>query len=125
MRYVVRRISPWSAAKVGSVVGLLQGVVVGLLISAAGKAAAPYLAYADQPVASIGWAAASLTALFVAALTVVVFALAAVVYNAAAWLGAGVVVDLSEAGKSAVEPPADDERSAREPFLQDEILSPE
>ena len=129
MRYVVHRISPWSAAKVGAVVGILHGVVVGLLVSAAGSVAAPYLAQLDQPVISVGWAAVALIGLFVASTTAIVCALAAVVYNLAGWLGAGLVVDLSDADKSAMREPAGKPAAGAESpeaaFLQGEMLNAE
>ncbi len=94
MRYVVRRVRPWSAAKIGALLGFVQGLILGTLIAASASAAMPYLAYIDEPVQPIGVAGIILIALLVASASAVAFAATALAYNLASWLGASLVVEL-------------------------------
>jgi hypothetical protein len=94
MRFVVRRVRPWSAAKIGALLGFIQGLIVGALIAASASAALPYLAYIDEPVQPIGLAGIVLIALLVASASAVAFTVTALLYNLVSWLGASLVVEL-------------------------------
>ncbi len=91
MRYTVRRVSPWSAVRIGAILGIIQGLLVGALVMALAGAIAPY---ADVSLQSVGWTAVVLMALFGGASWALLFVVGALVYNVAGWLGAALEVEL-------------------------------
>lgn len=91
MRYTVRRVSPWSAVRIGAIIGIIQGLLVGALLMALAGAIAPY---ADVSLQSAGWTAVLLMALFGGASWALLFVVGALVYNVAGWLGAALEVEL-------------------------------
>ena len=91
MRYTVRRVSPWSAVRIGAIIGIIQGLLIGGLLAVVAGAIMPY---ADVSLQSIGWTAVLLMALFGGASWALIFVVGAFVYNVAGWLGATLEVEL-------------------------------
>jgi hypothetical protein len=91
MRYTVRRVSPWSAVRIGAIIGIFQGLLVGALLAAMAGAIMPY---ADVFLRSIGWTAVLLMALFGGVSWALIFVVGALVYNVAGCLGAALEIEL-------------------------------
>jgi len=120
MRAVLRRISPWSAAKVGAVVGVIHGLLAGILATALSGAMASALTYFNQPISPLGWAAVILFGILGGAVSAVLFAITAIIYNIAVHLGAALRIDLA-----VEEPPAAQPPQQQGPLLQGPLLDKE
>ncbi len=103
MRYVIRRISPWSAAKVGAVAGLIFGAIAGLMFASIAGMVGPFISELGGSTAPAAWSIAILVALMGGAIGAIKLALLAVVYNVAAWIGAAIELDLDRHGEHRTE----------------------
>ena len=96
MRYVLRRINPWSAAKVGAMLGLVAGLVLGVVLYALGTVVASMLAYFGESVDPVAWPVVFLFSLLVGSAAAVGSAVLALLYNVMARLGAALELRLDE-----------------------------
>lgn len=119
MRYVIRRISPWSAAKVGAVAGLIFGAIAGLMFASIAGMAGSLISELGGSAAPAAWAIAILVALMGGAVGAIKLALLAIVYNVAAWIGAAIELDLDRHDEIRTET-ADQGPAAK--ALSDEIM---
>jgi len=124
MRYVVRRVNPWSAAKVGVLVGIAHGLAAGVIFMSVNAALAPFLEYLGESVSPVGWPVILLFGVFGGSASAVLFAVGALFYNLASWLGASLVLDLTPEEPTPTSPSAKkaDQEAPRGEFLGGEAF---
>ena len=92
--YAVRRVSPWSAARAGGLVGVGVGFIGGLVLMNVSSVLSPLLSVLDQPVVPLGWQSALLISLLSGGFLASICIFAALLYNLCSFLGASIIVEL-------------------------------
>jgi hypothetical protein len=97
MRWVLRRVSPWSAARVGAFLGMAAGIIIGIAFVSLTAAFAPVVSALGGEVEPAGWASLVLFSLLNGGVTGVLFAVCASLYNLLGRIGISFEFDVDPA----------------------------